>query len=141
MRINFFANGSFVISSNARDPTYFHVTLLHALSFLQRSSRLFSLPTRRVLISFRTVRAFSRCSLFVNLPFSHSRAQTHTHIRQSAHTHTRALTLSLLFSLSLSLSFSHTHAHTHTHANKHLYVASLGIMTPINIRFCLAYFF
>ena len=113
MWINFFANGSFVISSNARDPTYFHVTLVHALSFLQRSSRLFSLPTGRVLISSAPSEHSTMLS-FSTICLSHIHALNHAHTHTLVHSCALTLSLSLCLSLSLSLSFSHTYTHTNT---------------------------
>ena len=113
MWINFFANGSFVISSNARDPTYFHVTLVHALSFLQRSSRLFSLPTGRVLISSAPSEHSTMLS-FSTICLSHIHALNHAHTHTRSLMRTHALTLTLPFSLLLSLFLTHTHTHTNT---------------------------
>ena len=112
MWINFFANGSFVISSNARDPTYFHVTLVHALSFLQRSSRLFSLPTGRVLISSAPSEHSTMLS-FSTICLSHIHALNHAHTHSFTHAHSRSHSHSAFLSPSLSL--SHTHTHTHKH--------------------------
>ena len=113
MWINFFANGSFVISSNARDPTYFHVTLVHALSFLQRSSRLFSLPTGRVLISSAPSEHSTMLS-FSTICLSHIHALNHTHTHSFTHAHSRSHSHSAFLSPSLSLSHTHTHTQTQT---------------------------
>ena len=113
MWINFFANGSFVISSNARDPTYFHVTLVHALSFLQRSSRLFSLPTGRVLISSAPSEHSTMLS-FSTICLSHIHALKHAHTHSSTHAHARSHSHSAFLSPSLSLSHTHTHTQTQT---------------------------